>query len=54
MEDASILDLYFERSERAIAEIAAKRGCKESRVKMSLMRTRQMLKRAIEQEGYRL
>ena len=38
----------------SIAEIAAKRGFKESKVKTSLMRTRQKLKQAIEQEGYRL
>ena len=38
----------------SIAEIAEKCGCKESRVKMSLMRTRRMLKQAIEREGYRL
>ena len=38
----------------SIAEIAETCGCKESRVKMSLMRTRRMLKQAIEREGYRL
>lgn len=38
----------------SIAEIAAKRGFNESKIKTSLMRTRQKLKQTIEQEGYRL
>ena len=54
MDDQKIIELFWARNEDAIAEIAARYGITESKVKMQLSRTRAKLRTYLEQEGIQL
>lgn len=57
MDDSKIIELYMERSEQAISETSKKYGrygLSESKVTVTLFRTRGKLKSVLEKEGITL